>query len=103
MPRPATLRRMTNTQSEVYTTRRCDCTEPAATTTCGYPYCPTRRCGRCHVCRYVGVEQLPVLTSDEQRFLVAWNQLPNHMPQEQLTAAETRLVFKLADMGLIDA
>ncbi len=102
MPRPATLRRMISTQSEVYTTRRCDCTEPAATTTCGYPYCPTRRCGHCHLCYFVGIDPLPVLTTDEQRFLVAWNQLPNHMPQERLTAAETRLVFKLADMGLID-
>ena len=92
---------MTSTYPVSYTTRRCDCTQPAAATTCDYPYCQSRRCGHCHLCRYVGIDPLPVLTSDEQRFLVAWNQLPNHMPQERLTAAETRLVFKLADMGLI--
>jgi len=95
---------MTNTQPEVYTTRRCTChTAKPTAFTCGYPFCTTRRCNLCHVCRFVGVDPLPVLTADEQRFLVTWNQLPNQMPQERLTAAETRLVFKLADMGLIDA
>ncbi len=100
------LRRMTNTQPEVYTARRCICIPPFAgddpPAPCGYPYCPTRRCGHCHLCYFVGMDPLPVLRPDEQRFLVAWNQLPNHMPQERLTASETRLVFKLADMGLIN-
>jgi len=97
------IRRMTNTQPEVYTPSKrciCDATTPIV---CGYPFCQSRRCGRCHVCRLVAADPLLVLTPDEQRFLEAWNQLPNQMEQERLTAAETRLVFKLADMGLIDA
>ncbi len=83
-------------------TRRCTC-DTATPAVCGYPYCSTRRCGRCHICRFVGTDPLPVLTPDEQRFLEAWNQLPNHMEQDRLTAVETQLVFKLGDMGLIDA
>ncbi len=81
-------------------TRRCTC-DPVILEVCGYPYCSTRRCGRCHICQFVGTDPLPVLTPDEQRFLAAWKQLPNQMPQGRLTAAETRLVFKLADMGLV--
>ncbi len=81
--------------------RRCTC-DAATPTICGYPFCTTRRCGHCHVCRFVGADPLPVLTPDEQFFSVVWNQLPNMMEQDRLTAAETRLVFKLGDMGLID-
>ena len=92
---------MTNTQPKVYTTRRCTCTT-ATPDRCSYKFCTARRCGYCHICRFVALEPLLVLTPDEQRFLVAWNQLPNHMPQERLTATESRLVFKLADMGLVD-
>lgn len=95
---------MTTTVPASYTTRRCTCTDDRINwIKCGYPFCITRRCGRCHVCRFVGVDPLPVLTPDEQRFLEVWNQLPNQTEQERLTATETRLVFKLADMGLIDA
>jgi len=82
--------------------RRCTC-HTATPQVCGYPFCTTRRCNQCHVCRFVGVDPLPVLTSDEQRFLVAWNQLPNQMSQERLTALESWLVFKFGDMGLVDA
>ena len=103
MPRLLHSNRMTSTYPIAYTTRRCTCTSIDATVGCEYPFCLFRRCGRCHLCRHIGVDALPVLTTDEQRFLVTWNQLPNHMEDPRLTAAETRLVFKLADMGLIDA
>jgi len=82
--------------------RRCTC-HAATADRCDHPFCTSRRCGRCHVCRLVAADPLLVLTPDEQRFLEAWNQLPNHTEQERLSAAETRLVFKLADMGLVDA
>ncbi len=92
---------ITPVPSAYQTIRRCTC-RGHDLSVCAYLSCQSRRCGQCHVCRFVGTDQLPTLTSDEQRFLVAWNQLPNHMEDPRLTAAETRLVFKLADMGLIN-
>ncbi len=103
MPRDYT-RRMTSSLPTSYTTRRCICTDTTLLRlgACGYPFCSSRRCGRCHVCRFVGADTIPVLSMDERRFLTAWHERPNQMPQGRLSAAETRLVFKLAEMGLGD-
>lgn len=94
---------MTNTQGAVYTTRRCTC-DATPPIVCSYPFCITRRCGRCHICRFVGADTIPVLTADEKRFYEAWQQVaPSFMVPDRLTATDTRLLFKLADMGLFDA
>ncbi len=64
----------------------CRCPDTAG---CAKPFCENRRCGRCHICRTVGQDAIPMLTPGQARVLGRVRAMRDR--DTRMTAAETRL------------
>lgn len=96
----------------------CRCLEVDVGVCTGTPFCRSRACGLCHVCRWVGQDpepRLPVLTPGDERFRQAYlsgdpNRLRPYVTlatsaegdtrSMDLTAAATRVLLRIGDMGV---
>ena len=94
------------TYPRVYpTVTGCTCTEEAPTTRCSKPFCDDRRCGVCHICRFVGTEERRALTMDQKRLVDLYTDSTHPWPwwdeatdkgwvdDGRWTAEATRLIF----------